>query len=69
MGPTTVSELMAAKRPHLVPISEGYAADALLSRSTGRWRWWEPWQALLQGSEAQIWSTRPRRSGMLWGGL
>jgi Family of unknown function (DUF6308) len=51
MGPTTVSKLMAAKRPHLVPIYDAYVADALLSPSTGRSTWWEPWQALLQGSE------------------
>jgi hypothetical protein len=51
MGPTTVSKLMAAKRPHLVPIYDAYVADALLSPSAGQWTWWEPWQARLQGSE------------------
>jgi hypothetical protein len=53
MGPTTVSKLMAAKRPGLIPIYDAYVADALLSPGTGPWKWWAPWQVLLQGPESR----------------
>ena len=53
VGPTTASKLMAAKRPHLVPIYDSYVAAALLPEAIGpRWEWWAPWQALLRGPEA-----------------
>ena len=38
LGATTVSKLLAAKRPHLVPIYDSYVADALLPK-TQRRRW------------------------------
>jgi hypothetical protein len=53
LGATTVSKLLAAKRPRLVPIYDSYVAGALLPRDSGRrWQWWAPWRDLLLGSGA-----------------
>lgn len=51
MGPTTVSKLLAAKRPHLMPIYDTYVAGALLPETSRRSEWWEPWQALMRGAD------------------
>jgi Family of unknown function (DUF6308) len=53
LGPTTTSKLMAAKRPHLVPIFDAYVADALLPGwRRHEWTWWKPWRDLLSGPHA-----------------
>jgi hypothetical protein len=50
MGPTTTMKLMAAKRPHLVPIYDTWVADMLLPADVGeRWEWWGPWYRVFQG--------------------
>jgi hypothetical protein len=40
MGPTRVSKLMAAKRPHLVPIHDSYVERALGVSAKTSWRRW-----------------------------
>jgi hypothetical protein len=52
LGPTTVSKLLAAKRPHLVPIYDAYVAAVLLPSRHRRQRpWWEPWRSMLIGPQ------------------
>jgi hypothetical protein len=54
LGPTRVSKLLAAKRPHLVPIYDNFVADALLPPEHRRnWQWWGPWRDLLLGPEGE----------------
>jgi hypothetical protein len=44
------SKLLAAKRPHLVPIYDSYVADYLSPEQHRRqWQWWGPWRDLLTG--------------------
>jgi len=41
LGPTITSKLMAAKRPHLVPIHDSFVSDALLrGQLDGEWAAW-----------------------------
>jgi Family of unknown function (DUF6308) len=52
VGPTIVSKLLAAKRPHLFPIYDSYVADYLLpAEHRARWEWWDPWHRLLTGPD------------------
>lgn len=52
LGPTKVSKLISAKRPHLVPIYDTYVADALLEDGgRGRWQWWGPWREAVTGPD------------------
>jgi hypothetical protein len=54
MGSTRRMKLMAAKRPHLVPIYDEWVSRALLPPGTGsNWRWWGPWHQALQGEPGQ----------------
>lgn len=61
VGPTVASKLLAAKRPHLVPIFDSYVADFLLpAEHRQRWQWWGPWRALLTGDQAEALSNALR---------
>ena len=52
VGPTVASKLLAAKRPHLIPIFDRYVADYVLPEEhRQRWEWWTPWRDLLTGAE------------------
>lgn len=54
LGPTRVSKLLAAKRPHFVPIYDSFVADALLpSAHRQHWHWWGPWRDVLLGPDGQ----------------
>lgn len=48
MGRTKTSKLLAAKRPHLVPIYDDWVARALFSKKPNG-SYWDPWQAALAG--------------------
>jgi hypothetical protein len=50
VGPTVASKLLAAKRPHLVPIDDSYDADYLSPEQHRRqWHWWGLWRDLPTG--------------------
>jgi hypothetical protein len=54
LGPTRVSKLLAAKRPHLVPIYDSFVAEALLPPTHRRqWQWWGPWRDMLLGPDGE----------------
>jgi hypothetical protein len=53
MGATTTSKLLAAKRPHLVPVQDSVVTAALLGPGVRGFDWWALWRARLQGPEGE----------------
>jgi Family of unknown function (DUF6308) len=54
MGPTKTSKLLAAKRPHLLPVIDDVVRDALFSgqpRSDVEYNYWDLWRDELRGSD------------------
>lgn len=49
MGATTTSKLLAAKRPHLVPVQDSVVTAALLGAGAKGFNWWALWRTRLQG--------------------
>ena len=53
MGATTTSKLLAAKRPHLVPVQDSVVTAALLGPGAKGFNWWALWRTRLQGTEGE----------------
>jgi hypothetical protein len=51
IGPTKASKLLAAKRPHLVPVYDAYVAGALLDDPSDDY--WSVWQERLRGDSGR----------------
>jgi hypothetical protein len=51
MGRTKTSKLLAAKRPHLLPVWDSVVAEALLGPKPTSTAWWALWQERLRGGD------------------